>query len=486
MNPTRRYFFLIPILLAFFNTDGSSQNCIYTSSNLYVQNANCSLTAELCLDIAFEKRGDYEVFVDGSIYTGVYTPCNYDTASFYNILVLKTFLDGATTPDMVVDSVRINDILHSFSFSTLQSLTDSLSALDITSDWALDTVNSTLIHQHNSSIYTDIFFRDRTTAGTFRALFQKNSTPFGLTIEISNGIHELVLNEISTACRDTVTAEAYCLNNLVYIDSININEIDTICLTLDDLRGTLMSIENICPGQSGMYAMIDPLTGTACIEVTGVDVGRDTACLVLVDSEGLRDTILYTVQVLQPIIQNEFFASNDNVSTNINEPIVINPTMNDGIPNTLDTLFLTIPPTFGSATVNIDGTISYQPDMGYVSNGVPDSLTYTICIMSDCRTATVFIDVIPPAIDIKSGFSPNQDGINDTFVIENLDRFPNNQLCVFNRWGNQVLQVENYQNNWDGTWNENAVLPDGTYFYVLDVEVNSEMQQYTGFVQLRR
>jgi len=400
--------------------------------------------------------------------------------------VLKTYLDGATNPDMIVDSIRINNILHSFSFTTLQSLADSINAIDPTSTWVLDSSEEELNHEHNNSSYSDIHFRDRTASVIFDVGFQDGLTPLGVNIEITNGIHELVLNEIATSCRDTVSAEAFCLNNTVYTDSILINEIDTICLALDDLRGNLMSIQNVCPGQSGTHAMIDLITGTSCIEVTGLDVGRDSACLVLIDSEGLRDTIYYNLQVLQPIDQNAFFASDDHVVTNINDDIVINPTMNDGIPNVLDTLFIVSPPMYGMADVNLDGTISYQPDLDYESNGIPDSIIYTICIQSDCRTATIFIDVTPPVIDIKSGFSPNEDGINDTFVIDNLHRFPNNQLSIFNRWGNQVLQVENYQNNWDGTWDESTILPDGTYFYVLDVEVNAAMEQHTGFVQLRR
>jgi len=199
MNPTIGK--ILPCLILVFSaiTVGYSQNCIYPSPNIYVQNDNCSLTADLCLDIPFGSRNDYEVYVDGVLYSGTYTPCNYDTLSFYNILTLKTYLDGAVDPDMVVDSVRINDVLHSFSFTSLQSLADSIDALDPTSTWTLSGTEETLDHEHNSSSYTDIFFKDITTDATFSARFQKNSTPQGLMIELSNGFHELVLNEIANA-----------------------------------------------------------------------------------------------------------------------------------------------------------------------------------------------------------------------------------------------------------------------------------------------
>jgi len=60
--------------------------------------------------------------------------------------------------------------------------------------------------------------------------------------------------------------------------------------------------------------------------------------------------------------------------------------------------------------------------------------------------------------------------------------FPNAELLMFNRWGNQVFSAKNYRNDWDGTWDGNE-LPDGTYFYVLD---DGEGNKYSGYVQLTR
>jgi len=482
-----KYFVLI-IAINFFNlTLGAGQNCIYPTTDLYLQNSNCSLTTEFCLDIPFENRSDFEVFIDGSPYTGAYTPCNFEIETFYNISILKEYFASVVNPDMVIDSVIIDNINYSFEILSIQGLKDTMNSIDPNSDWFFNSDSTALEHLHNSSTYSALYFNDRaSTNPPFRADFQRITTPSGVTIEMTNNVHEVVLNEINSLCRDTITVDVYCLDNTVVIDTVELNQIDTICLSLDDLRGSLLSIDNICPERSGTYSFIDPIAGTACIEISGLDVGRDSACFVLTDSEGLRDTVYYTLQIIQPIDQEEFFATEDDVTTIINQPIIFNPTMNDGIPNSLDTIFILNPPSFGTAFVNPDGTFLYQPDIDYESNGSPDSLTYMICIMSDCRIATVFINVVPPTIDVRTGFSPNEDGVNDTFVIENLDQFPNNQLCVFNRWGNQVLQVENYQNNWDGTWDDRQVLPDGTYFYVLDVEVDSIMEQYTGFVQLRR
>lgn len=75
--------------------------------------------------------------------------------------------------------------------------------------------------------------------------------------------------------------------------------------------------------------------------------------------------------------------------------------------------------------------------------------------------------------------SPNNDGLNDTFYIECIEKFPDNNLKIYNRYGLQIYEGNNYQNNWDGrqnmgTLNTSNVLPIGTYFYILDLNTGDE------------
>ena len=85
-------------------------------------------------------------------------------------------------------------------------------------------------------------------------------------------------------------------------------------------------------------------------------------------------------------------------------------------------------------------------------------------------------------MQVYTGFSPNGDGVNDVFYIEGLEAYPNAQLTVFNRWGNQVYRSDSYKNDWTGLW-EGKLLPDGTYFYVLD---DGEGNLLSGYVQIHR
>ena len=89
---------------------------------------------------------------------------------------------------------------------------------------------------------------------------------------------------------------------------------------------------------------------------------------------------------------------------------------------------------------------------------------------------------------IPDAFSPNGDGVNDVYVIEGLEYYPDNSFQVFNRWGTQVLERSPYNNNWDGrseaqlNWGDE--LPEGTYYYILDLGNGDD--PYTGYIYLKR
>jgi gliding motility-associated-like protein len=63
-------------------------------------------------------------------------------------------------------------------------------------------------------------------------------------------------------------------------------------------------------------------------------------------------------------------------------------------------------------------------------------------------------------------FTPNNDGFNDFFVIESLDRYPENKLVIFNRWGQEFYAKTDYDNTWNGTTQDGTELLEGPYFYV--------------------
>jgi gliding motility-associated-like protein len=117
---------------------------------------------------------------------------------------------------------------------------------------------------------------------------------------------------------------------------------------------------------------------------------------------------------------------------------------------------------------------------------------YTVEVTNEwnCKTnLSVTVAVACDTLFVPNGFSPNDDGVNDGFVIDNIDKYPGNKLWVYNRWGNLVYKAKDYNNTWDGVSNVSGIymgkkLPTGTYFFILDLNNNSK--PYSGYLILRR
>lgn len=81
-----------------------------------------------------------------------------------------------------------------------------------------------------------------------------------------------------------------------------------------------------------------------------------------------------------------------------------------------------------------------------------------------------------------SAFTPNRDGENDFFYIGNVEKYPDNNLKIYNRYGKQIFSATNYLNTWDGTY-LGVEVPTGTYFYIFDDGID---QKYRGTVTIMR
>lgn len=80
---------------------------------------------------------------------------------------------------------------------------------------------------------------------------------------------------------------------------------------------------------------------------------------------------------------------------------------------------------------------------------------------------SVFIDINPiGCIDPVNTFTPNEDNYNDTWVIDNMELYPDLKLQIFNKWGNLVHTIEKEYTPWDGTY-KGGDLPAGVYFWTL-------------------
>jgi len=91
----------------------------------------------------------------------------------------------------------------------------------------------------------------------------------------------------------------------------------------------------------------------------------------------------------------------------------------------------------------------------------------------------------PYVLQLPNGLSPNGDGLNDYFVIHGLESYPDNELTVYNRWGNLVYSKSEYKNDWDGRSRNGDFLPEATYFVVLKINAPKEIT-LTGYVVVKQ
>lgn len=156
--------------------------------------------------------------------------------------------------------------------------------------------------------------------------------------------------------------------------------------------------------------------------------------------------------------------------------------------------------TSSTSTPNLDGSVfsPYQAPTGqydfqylYNEGNCNQTANVTIEVNNDCYVA--------PACNlmVHNSFSPNNDGINEVFFIENIDQincFPTNSVEIYNRWGVLVFKINQYDNlnrafrgisEGRATLNESEQLPTGTYYYIIkyeDEKFNSKEQ--VGYVYL--
>ena len=147
---------------------------------------------------------------------------------------------------------------------------------------------------------------------------------------------------------------------------------------------------------------------------------------------------------------------------------------NDGIPDTYE----------GNGDTDGDGTPDFR-DTDADNDGILDRDEPS----GDCDGDGIpnFQDPDACGVIIPEGFSPNNDGFNDTWEIRNLVYAPNNEVILVNRWGETVYRMVNYNNSFDGTPNRptsgvsgDGRLPEGTYYFLFYDRTNN--QQFDGYV----
>ena len=142
------------------------------------------------------------------------------------------------------------------------------------------------------------------------------------------------------------------------------------------------------------------------------------------------------------------------------------------------------------ATATVD--VAYFLNVDYTGDPFTgnDRLTLEVCDLGGlCAQQFIDIEVVGSVV-VFNGLSPDGDGKNDFMFIKYIDVVEGaaqNKVTIFNRWGDLVFDIQNYNNIdrvFSGLSNKGAELPSGTYYY--KIEFTGNLQPLTGFITLIR
>ena len=95
-----------------------------------------------------------------------------------------------------------------------------------------------------------------------------------------------------------------------------------------------------------------------------------------------------------------------------------------------------------------------------------------------CSVSSDIVNINLNELNIPTLITPNQDGINDYFIIRGIETLGKTGLTIFNRWGVRVYYNDNYANNWDGKDENGNILTDDTYYFVVQPEKMNTIKGY--------
>ncbi len=238
------------------------------------------------------------------------------------------------------------------------------------------------------------------------------------------------------------------------------------------------NVNLICPGESATLTASGnqssaTYTWSSSTNTTNVEVVSAGGIYTVSNANicGLADA---TISIVQSTLNPDFiFSPSGGIA-----PVSINFT-NTSVNNSSNLW------NFGNGT---NGTAA-NGNANYTSAGIY-TVTLVIQNADGCfATVTRTIEITESGLGIiPELITPNGDGKNETFEVKGIERYPNSNLEIYNRWGNLVYSKSNYDNSWDGSANfkgtSKGKLPVGTYYFILNLN-DSEGKSFKGFVQLQ-
>ncbi|WP_316840693.1 MBG domain-containing protein [Pedobacter gandavensis] len=302
----------------------------------------------------------------------------------------------------------------------------------------------------------------------------------------------------------STTQHNFSLDKTITINLSDVNEIPTldaianktICYTT---TGQTIDLTGISAGPDAGQNTMVTVTGSnaALLQSLTVGSGGSTGTISYRVKNGASGTSTITVTV-----KDNGGTDNGGIDTysrtfvlTVNALPVITINANKGINNNSNSTTISKGESVGLTAVG--GTsYAWALDNSIVSGQATANLvvrprettTYTVTVTNanGCSEQKSFtVNVLDDLVTIRATniLTPNGDGYNDKWVIDNIDFYPNNEVKVFDKSGRMVYGKKSYDNSWDGMLN-GMPLAEGTYYYVIDF--GKDRPRFKGFITIVR
>ncbi|WP_392448681.1 Ig-like domain-containing protein [Capnocytophaga canis] len=432
-------------------------------------------------------------------YTIGYSICTKSatiTCDIATVTIVVTEVTTPTTPTVVTATDDVVTVTTTESGTVVNVLdNDKIGTNTPTTSDVTITVTSTptgTIVPNLDPVTGNVTVPSGTPTGTYTigySICTKVGTVTCSTATVTITVTEVVTPTVLIATDDPVTVTTTQSGTVVNV--LDNDKIGTNTPTTSDVTITVTStptgtiVPNLDPSTGNVTVPSGTPTGTYVIGyeicTKSVTITCDTATVTVVVTEVTTPTT--------PVV-----AKDDVEQTVVDTPVTVKVVSNDQHVPTQGTLTIVTQPKNGTVVINNNGTtndpsddeVVYTPNRGYA--GV-DSFEYELCdTMGNCSIAKVTITVLNDVIP-HNGISVNGDGLNDYFHIQGIERYPNNTVRIYNRWGVKVFETKGYDNvnrvfraisNGRVTIEAPEKLPQGTYYYIIEYTDNNNKKHTKG------
>lgn len=453
----------------------------FSPDTVQLSTDDCDLPATICLPVPLDEMSDYNILDNGSLYNGGLSGCNEGQTNRYDFSVLPP--GGAP---YTLQNWQINGQTYSGSFLNISGLLNLMNQLDPSSTtWKANAAG---------------IIRGGVPGGNYGAISIRSANGssqmylpsvinvfFGSELRFIPGSHQVVFNNTRTACADTLLLSVQCFD-CPPIHSYPVDAQGAVKWKIANCQQDTIFCTNIPNAELGQYQVTNNglpfFNFSLCGNFVGLNLDTGLHQLHIYNNTTTCEWEATVLVQCQSVLSEQYIP----VDVPLNETVTV----------CLDTTNLPAP---------IVGIVNLCEEegsdiVGYSFN-VPEWCVQiigqspgqdTICVQlcnaeDECINFYLLANVTTTtgtdSLQVFQGISPNGDGRNDTWRISGIEKYPNNHVQVFNRWGNLVFERKGYTNAdpWDGQWNGKA-LPDGPYYYLIELGNNSE--RLSGWVVIQR